>query len=87
PLVFDTIRLCPPLRTSASFTSPLAHSFLIVRSITRLVWKVLSLNNVPFVDLDSLIGKIAGWVGIFCGSSAAIAQVLNAVYKKTVLPL
>jgi hypothetical protein len=35
-------------------------------------------------------GKIAGWEGIFCGFSAiyaAIAQVLNEVYGRTVLPL
>ena len=36
------------------------------------------------------IGIAAGWTGIFCGFSAlyaAIAQILNEVYGKTVLPL
>lgn len=36
------------------------------------------------------IGTLAGWVGIFCGFSAlyaAIAQVLNEVYGKVVMPL
>lgn len=36
------------------------------------------------------IGVIAGWVGIVCGLSAfytAIAEVLNEVYGRTVLPL
>lgn len=37
-----------------------------------------------------LIGRIAGWEGILCGFSAiyaSIAQVLNEVYGKTVLPI
>ena len=36
------------------------------------------------------VGKIAGYEGIFCGASAiyaGIANVLNEVYGKTVLPL
>lgn len=36
------------------------------------------------------IGKLAGWVGLFCGASAVytgLAQVLNEVYGKTVWPL
>jgi uncharacterized protein len=36
------------------------------------------------------IGKVAGWVGLFCGASAVytgLAQVLNEVYGKTVWPL
>ena len=39
---------------------------------------------------SALIGKIAGWEGIVCGLSAiytGIAQVLNEVYGKVVLPL
>lgn len=39
---------------------------------------------------NATIKTIAGYEGIFCGFSAiyaAIAQVLNEVYKKTVLPL
>ena len=39
---------------------------------------------------SAAIGKIAGWEGLFCGSSAVyagLAQVLNEVYGKTVWPL
>jgi succinate-acetate transporter protein len=39
---------------------------------------------------SEVVGKIAGWEGIICGLSAiyaAIAQVLNEVYGKVVLPL
>lgn len=39
---------------------------------------------------SSVVGKIAGWEGIICGLSAiyaAIAQVLNEVYDRVVLPL
>lgn len=39
---------------------------------------------------SSLVKVVAGYVGIFCGLSAlysAIAQVLNELYGKTVLPL
>ena len=39
---------------------------------------------------SAVIGTIAGWEGIFCGLSAiyaAMAQVLNEVYGRTVLPI
>jgi succinate-acetate transporter protein len=39
---------------------------------------------------SELIGRIAGWEGIFCGLSAiylALAQVLNETYGKVVLPI
>jgi uncharacterized protein len=39
---------------------------------------------------SAVVGKIAGWEGIICGLSAiyaAVAQVLNEVYGKVVLPL
>jgi succinate-acetate transporter protein len=39
---------------------------------------------------SEVVGKIAGWEGIICGLSAiyaAVAQVLNEVYGKVVLPL
>jgi succinate-acetate transporter protein len=39
---------------------------------------------------SAAVGILAGWVGIVCGASAlyaALAQVLNEVYGKTVLPL
>lgn len=36
------------------------------------------------------VGRVAGWVGLLCGFSAlytSLAQVLNEVYGKTILPL
>lgn len=39
---------------------------------------------------NSVVGKIAGWEGIVCGLSAiyaAVAQILNEVYDKVVLPI
>jgi uncharacterized protein len=39
---------------------------------------------------STVVGKIAGWEGIICGLSAiygAVAQILNEVYGKVVLPL
>ena len=39
---------------------------------------------------SGVVGKIAGWEGIICGLSAiyaAVAQVLNEVYKKVLLPI
>jgi uncharacterized protein len=39
---------------------------------------------------SELIGRIAGWEGMFCGLSAiylAFAQVLNETYGKAVLPI
>lgn len=39
---------------------------------------------------SEVVGKIAGWEGIICGLSAiyaAVAQVLNEVYDKVVLPI
>jgi succinate-acetate transporter protein len=47
------------------------------------------LATADFTGVD-LIKRIAGAEGIFCGASAiyvACAQVLNEVYKRTVLPL
>lgn len=43
-----------------------------------------------FITGDASIGVIAGWEGIICGLSAmyaGLAQVLNEIYGKTVLPL
>jgi len=39
---------------------------------------------------SAVVGKIAGWEGIICGLSAiyaAVAQILNEVYGKVVLPI
>jgi hypothetical protein len=55
-------------------------------TLTILFW-VLALAHITG---NSTISIIAGWEGIICGLSAiyaAMAQVLNEVYGKTVLPL
>jgi succinate-acetate transporter protein len=42
------------------------------------------------LDFSKTIGKIAGYEGIVCGASAiyaALAQVLNEVYGKVMLPI
>jgi succinate-acetate transporter protein len=42
-----------------------------------------------FAD-NALIGTIAGWEGIICGASAiytGLAQILNELYGKVVLPI
>jgi uncharacterized protein len=42
------------------------------------------------IEAGKTVGHIAGWVGLVCGFSAiygALAQVLNEVYGKTVLPI
>lgn len=42
------------------------------------------------LEVGTTVGLVAGWVGLFCGFSAfygALAQVLNEVYGKIVLPL
>ena len=59
---------------------------VIFGSLT-LLFLLLSIGD--FTNI-ALIGQIAGFVGIFCGSSAiyaSLAQVLNNEYGKTVLPL
>lgn len=46
--------------------------------------------NVAGLEIGGTVGLIAGWVGLVCGFSAvygALAQVLNEVYGKTILPL
>ena len=55
-------------------------------SLVILFW-LLALSHLTG---SAAIGTIAGWEGIFCGLSAiyaAMAQVLNEVYGKVVLPL
>ncbi|MDD3731952.1 MAG: acetate uptake transporter [candidate division Zixibacteria bacterium] len=59
---------------------------VVFASLTILFW-LLSLGDATG---NMTITRIAGYEGIFCGFSAiyaAIAQVLNEVYGKTVLPL
>jgi succinate-acetate transporter protein len=59
---------------------------VVFLSLVILFW-LLALSHITG---SSAIGIIAGWEGIFCGLSAiyaAMAQVLNEVYGKVVLPL
>jgi succinate-acetate transporter protein len=42
------------------------------------------------ISAGETVGRVAGWVGLVCGFSAiygSLAQVLNEVYGKTVLPI
>ena len=59
---------------------------VVFGTLVILFW-LLALHHVTG---SATIGHIAGWEGIFCGLSAvyaSIAQVLNEVYGKTVLPI
>jgi succinate-acetate transporter protein len=59
---------------------------VVFLSLTILFW-LLALTHVTG---NEMLGRVAGWEGIFCGLSAfyaAMAQVLNEVYGKIVLPL
>jgi len=59
---------------------------VVFLSLAILFW-LLALHTITG---SATIGRIAGWEGIFCGFSAiyaAIAQILNEVYGKTVLSL
>ncbi len=58
----------------------------IFGSLTVLFFLLAAEHFVP----NELLGHIAGWEGIFCGSSAiylAMAEVLNEQYGRTVLPI
>lgn len=58
----------------------------IFLSLSLLFW-LLALHHITG---SRVIGVLAGWEGIFCGFSAiyaAVAQVLNEVYGRTMLPL
>jgi succinate-acetate transporter protein len=71
--------------------------FIGTLKLTRALQVVFGTLTVLFVLLairdwsgSTLVGKIAGWEGIVCGLSAiytGIAQVLNEVYGKVLLPL
>lgn len=59
---------------------------VVFGTLVILFW-LLALHHITG---SALIGRIAGWEGILCGFSAiyaSIAQVLNEVYGKTVLPI
>ncbi len=54
------------------------------------LWILFWLLAIKDATGSVLIGRIAGWEGIFCGLSAvylALAEVLNETYGKTVLPI
>jgi succinate-acetate transporter protein len=64
---------------------------IIFLSLVILFW-LLAAHNFweTGVTESPIILRIAGWVGIFCGASAiyvSIAEVLNEVYGKMVLPI
>jgi uncharacterized protein len=71
--------------------------FIGTLKLTRTLQVIFGSLTILFVLLalgdatgSTLIKQIAGIEGIFCGFSAfytAVAQVLNEVYKKTVLPV
>ncbi len=71
--------------------------FIGTLKLNRALQVVFATLTVLFVLLairdwtgNEMVGKIAGWEGIVCGLSAiyaGIAQVLNEVYGKIVLPL
>ena len=64
---------------------------IIFLSLVILFW-LLAAHNFWEADITGspIILRTAGWVGIFCGASAiyvSIAEVLNEVYGKVVLPI
>ena len=68
-------------------TLKLSRALQVVFSTLTLLFFLLALGD---YTTSVVIKHIAGYVGIFCGFSAiytALAQVLNEVYKKTLLPL
>jgi succinate-acetate transporter protein len=68
-------------------TLKLSRALQVVFLTLTLLFMLLALGD---LTENALITHIAGYTGIFCGSSAiytALAQVLNEVYKKPVLPV
>ena len=66
----------------------------IVFGTLTILFALLVIDNylkaAGMLDAGKLVGKIAGFVGIICGASAfylAMAEVLNEVYGKNVLPI
>jgi succinate-acetate transporter protein len=46
--------------------------------------------NASAEGAGAVVGQVSGWIGLVCGFSAvygAVAQVLNEVYGKTILPI
>ena len=59
---------------------------VVFLSLTILFWLLTARD----LSGDQMVGKIAGYEGVFCGCSAiyaGLAQVLNEVYGRVVLPL
>lgn len=75
--------------TGAMFigTLKLTKALQVVFGSLTILFLLLSIKDFTGI---AIIGNIAGVVGIFCGFSAiytAIAEIMNDVYKKTVMPL
>jgi succinate-acetate transporter protein len=65
----------------------LSKSLQLIFFTLTLLFFLLALGE--YLD-SSIVKQIAGFEGIICGSLAiytALAQVINEVYKKTVLPV
>ncbi|MBI9097460.1 MAG: acetate uptake transporter [Spirochaetaceae bacterium] len=68
-------------------TLKLTKALQVVFGSLTLLFLLLAIKDFTGI---SIIGNIAGYVGIFCGLSAmytAIAEILNDVYKVVILPL
>jgi succinate-acetate transporter protein len=63
---------------------------VIFSTLTILFFLLAAHKALDAKPLGEQLGRIAGYEGIFCGASAfyaALAQVLNEVYGRVVLPL
>ncbi len=61
-----------------------------LQTVFLTLWILFLLLAIHDATGSALIGKIAGWEGLFCGLSAiylALAQVVNETYGKTVMPI
>lgn len=68
-------------------TLKLSKALQVVFGSLTILFLLLALKDFTGI---SLIGNVAGYIGIFCGFSAiytAIAEIINDVYKRTVMPL
>lgn len=68
-------------------TLRLSRALQVVFGSLTALFALLALGDATGIET---ITKLAGWVGLFCGTSAVyagLAQVLNEVYGKTVWPI
>jgi hypothetical protein len=68
-------------------TLRLSRALQVVFGSVTVLFFLLALGD---ATANEMITKLAGWVGLFCGTSAiytGLAQVLNEVYGKTVWPI